>query len=552
MEFCVLGPLEARRDGQPVALGGAKQRALLAVLLLHAGEVVSTDRLIDELWGDEPPATAPHTVQVFVSRLRKALGDGGAVLATSPPGYAIRPEPDALDLERFERLVARGRAALTGGDADAASSSLREALGLWRGPPLADFSYEAFAQAAIVRLEELRLSALADRIDADLALGRHHEVIGELESLVAAHPLQERLRGQLMLGLYRSGRQADALEAYQEARRVLVDELGIEPGPALQRLERAILQHDEELELPRRTPAPQPVPTDAEGDGVPTRTILTVGFGEGGPGPLIGLAESLAGSDASHDLLVCHLVDPVEAEALGAASAALDGLRAGLADRGLSVRAAVFTSPRPAADVVRLAADEKVDLLLLGCPPNLLSGGELAGELVSILAEAPCDVGLVVARGGARIAGPGRPVLVPFGGGEHDWGALELGAWTARAHGVSLRLLGTTGADDASRDASMLLAVASLAVQRLVGIGAEPRLAPAGSESVLEQAAAAGLVVLGLPERWRQEGFGEVRRAVAAGATVPVVLVRRGVRPSGLAPRESLTRFTWSLAGGAS
>lgn len=546
----MLGPLEARRDGRPVALGGTRQRALLAVLLLHAGEVVSVDRLVDELWGDSPPATAAHTVQVFVSRLRKALGERGSVLVTAAPGYVARLEPGELDLGRFERLVARSRAALEAGDAEAAAAGLRDALALWRGPALADFAYEAFAQPAIARLEELRISAIADRIEADLALGRHHELIGELESLVGEHPLRERFRCQLMLALYRAGRQADALEAYQEARRVLVDELGIEPGPALQRLERAILQQDAELELPRRPSVREPdrVPEDEEVSAA--RTILTVSLAHQGPRQLVALAEALAGSGSPHDLLVCRLVHPAEAGALGAVTAALEETRAELAERGVAARAVAFTSARPAVDAIRLASDEKVDLLLLDCPSEVLTGAALEPELTAILVEAPCDVGLVVSRGVGVLAAAGRPVLVPFGGGEHEWGALELGAWAARAHGVPLRLLGTTGNAGAERDASRLLAVASLAVQRLVGVGAESRLVSSGSESVLTEAANAGLVVLGLPERWRQEGLGEARRAVAAGARVPVLLVRRGVRPSGLAPPESLTRFTWSLAGG--
>jgi hypothetical protein len=329
---------------------------------------------------------------------------------------------------------------------------------------------------------------------------------------------------------------------------VLVDELGIEPGPTLQRLERSILMQDAELELPEparpRPPSGEPGP-----DAVPSRTILSVAYGGAAFEPLLGLAEALAGSGSPHDLLVCDLIDPARAGSLGEASAALDTARRDLAGRGVSVRGAAFTSPSPAADVVRFAADEKVDLLLLDCPPELLSGGPVTPELTRILADTSCDVGLVAARGRSALAGESLPVLVPFGGGEHDWGALELGAWTARAHGVSLRLLGTSADGDAGRDASRLLAVASLAVQRLVGIAAEPRLVPAGSEAVLEQAADAGLLVLGLPERWRQEGLGEARRAVAAGAGVSVLLVRRGVRPSGLAPPESLTRFTWSLAG---
>src|SRR5215831_12025632 len=231
MEFRVLGPLEVVVEGQPVALGGARQRALLAILLTRANEVVSTDRLIDELWGERLPRAAANTVQYYVSQLRKALGSDRIV--TQPPGYRIRVEPGELDLERFEALVESGGA-----------GELREALRLWRGQALAEFVDETFAQPEIKRLEELRLAALEKRIDADLALGRHAELVGELEALVGWHPLRERLRQQLMLALYRSGRQADALAAYQSARRTLVEQLGLEPSPSLQELERAILRQD--------------------------------------------------------------------------------------------------------------------------------------------------------------------------------------------------------------------------------------------------------------------------------------------------------------------
>lgn len=234
MEFRILGPLEVVAEGRAVSLGGTRQRALLAVLLTRANQVVSTERLIDELWGERPPKEARNTVQFYVSQLRKVLGADR--IETRAPGYAIRIERDELDLHRFERLVAEGGPALT------------EALSLWRGPALADFAYEPFAQAEIARLEELRLAALEQRLEADLALGRHGELVGELEALVAEHPLRERLRGQLMLALYRSGRQAEALDVYRETRRVLVDELGIEPSPTLQELERSILRHDPGLQ----------------------------------------------------------------------------------------------------------------------------------------------------------------------------------------------------------------------------------------------------------------------------------------------------------------
>ena len=250
MDFRVLGSLEVVDGGREIPLGGAKQRAVLAILLLHAGEVVSVDRLVDELWGERPPDTATKTVQVYVSRLRKALGDG--VLLTRGGGYLLDLDPKQLDANRFERLVAEGQAALARGDARTAGELLRQALALWRGPPLADFAYDGFAQTEIARLDELRLAALEARIEADLADGRHAALVPELEALVSDHPARERLRGQLMLALYRSGRQSEALESYQDARRALAEELGLEPSRDLQALQRAILGQDPALDPPGR------------------------------------------------------------------------------------------------------------------------------------------------------------------------------------------------------------------------------------------------------------------------------------------------------------
>jgi WD40 repeat protein/DNA-binding SARP family transcriptional activator len=260
MDYRILGPLEVSDDGRRVGLGGDKQRALLAILLLHANEVVSSDRLIDDLWRESPPPSAVRTLQAYVSRLRKALGANGAAsvapggngsagsangaLLTRGHGYLLRVAPGDLDLDRFGELVDQGRAALAGGEPGEAARSLREALGLWRGPPLADFAYEPFAQAAIAQLEELQLGAVEERIEADLAVGRDQELVGELRDLVERHPLRERLRGQLMLALYRSGRQAEALEVNQEFRRALSQQLGLDPGQGLQQLEAAILARD--------------------------------------------------------------------------------------------------------------------------------------------------------------------------------------------------------------------------------------------------------------------------------------------------------------------
>jgi predicted ATPase/DNA-binding SARP family transcriptional activator len=261
-EFRVLGPLEVLDEGRPVALGSGRQPLLLACLLLGAGEVVSRDRLIEALWGERPQKTARNALQVQVHALRKRLGQER--ITTEGPGYRLRVEPGELDLERFERLVAQGRSLFAAGDAEAGAASLREALALWRGPAFADVAYEAFAQADIVRLEELRLAALEERIEADLALGRHLELVPELEALVADQPLRERLHGQLMLALYRSGRQTDALGAFRRFRRSQQEELGLEPGPELHELQQAILRQDAvlrveppELRTRRHLPAPQ-------------------------------------------------------------------------------------------------------------------------------------------------------------------------------------------------------------------------------------------------------------------------------------------------------
>ena len=254
MEFRILGPLEVSEAGRSLPLGGSKQRALLALLLLWSNEPVSIDKLIEDIWADQPPEAGRKSLQVHVSRLRKALGAGAGAMLTRPNGYMIRVGRGELDLERFEELVRKGRAALAADDPERAAEQLRDALDLWRGQPLADLAFESFAQPEIARLEELRLAALEDRIDAELALGRHTELVTEIEMLVADHPLRERLRRQLVLALYRAGRQSDALEAYRAARSVLIDELGLEPTPELRRLEQAILTHDVSLQAPATAP----------------------------------------------------------------------------------------------------------------------------------------------------------------------------------------------------------------------------------------------------------------------------------------------------------
>jgi YVTN family beta-propeller protein len=260
MYYRVLGPLEIEDHGELLPLGGAKQRALLAVLLLHANEVVSRDVLIEDLWGERGRPGSVHSLEVHVSRLRKVLRKGeDQRLVTQPTGYQLNVAADEVDLLCFERLLEEGRLALRSGGAPEAAKTLREALALWRGRAFEDVAYESFAQVEIERLEERRLEALEERIDADLALGHHADLVAELEALVRRYPLRERLREQLMLALYRSGRQAEALAAYQSARRELVEELGIEPGHALRDLEQRILRHDAELEAPPLQPSEAPV-----------------------------------------------------------------------------------------------------------------------------------------------------------------------------------------------------------------------------------------------------------------------------------------------------
>jgi DNA-binding SARP family transcriptional activator/ABC-type transport system substrate-binding protein len=260
MHFRILGPLEIEDGPRRLRLAGHQQRALLALLLLRANEVVPVDEIIEDLWGADPPASATKSVHALISKLRRRLENGAAgagtdaaensVLLTRPHGYVLTVADGELDLHRFQSLMEEGRGALAAGQAPEAADRFRDALALWRGPPLAEFAYDSFAQVEIARLEELRLSGVEERIEADLRLGREDDLIHELEALVATHPLRERLRGQLMLALYRSGRQAEALDVYQRTRKALVGELGIEPGSALQRLEAQILNHDPVLDRP--------------------------------------------------------------------------------------------------------------------------------------------------------------------------------------------------------------------------------------------------------------------------------------------------------------
>jgi predicted ATPase/DNA-binding SARP family transcriptional activator len=283
VEYRILGPLEVRDGGRFLSLGTAKQQALLAVLLLHANEFVPREQLIDELWGATPPPTAAKAIQVYVSHLRKLLATNGAeAIGTRAGGYVLSLDGEGVDALRFERIAGEAREHAAAGDAAKAASHFREALALWRGPALAGLSFESAARNEVERLEEERLAALMDRIDCDLSLGRHEQLVGELEGLVAQHPLRERLRSQLMLALYRSGRQADALRVYREGRETLVEELGLEPSEPLQRLERAILVHDPALEVPAglaRAKGPEPAGGRRGQSNLPAQPTPFVGRG---------------------------------------------------------------------------------------------------------------------------------------------------------------------------------------------------------------------------------------------------------------------------------
>jgi DNA-binding SARP family transcriptional activator len=488
IRYRLLGPVEA-----PAELPGGKPRALLARLLLEPGRVVPVDTLVDDLWRD-PPASAHKVVQVYVSQLRKALG--ADAIETRAPGYLARAAADESDLGRFEQLAERARGT---GEPAKKAALLREALDLWRGPALAEFRDEPFAEAAARRLAELRLYALEERIDAQLDLGEHARLVPELEALVEEEPLRERPRGQLMVALYRSGRQAEALARYRDGRALLVEELGIEPGPALQELERAILRQEEALTQPQGRPR-------ARGS-----VVCAV------PG-LAALAAPLA-SEGRELVLVDLVADASELRERASALASADA------------RTAVFVSDAPGADLARLAAEQDAELLI--------AGPLAADELEGLLAAAPCDVAL--APRPELSFEPTAPVVVPFGGAKEEWAALELAAWIARSHALALTLLGTE-AMEGRRDASRLLASASLALQRFAGTTAEPVLVQPGPEGILEQPAA--LIVGSLPapelDRTRVELLDRTR--------VPLLLVHGGLRPSGLAPEQTLTRFSWSLA----
>jgi len=524
MEFRILGPLEVVEDGRPIALGGPKQRALLALLLLTPNRPVSVDRLVDALWSGEPPTTAANALQYHVSRLRKTLGDGAAIV-TREPGYLIQVAANQLDLLRFERLVMEAEDA----DAERSGRLLGDALDLWRGEPLTDLSDDVLSQAELQRLSAARLAALERRIDADLALSRHAQLVPELEALVRTHPLHEGFVGALMRALYGAGRQADALEVYRATRERFDDELGIEPSPFLRDLERAILRQDPGLAIE----APP---------GEAARSILVLVGDLGSVDNLLAVAEPLAAGSGRELILVSFAGG---SDGLAAATAALAEQRSAVAARGVPCRVAAYTTAEAGEEAALLAAEQAADLLLAEAPPGVPDAGEVGEPLATLLRQTPCDVGLL-SNGTPTADGP---VVTPFGGAEHDWSAIELAAWLASSLGTTLRLLGTEADPTLGRrDASRLLARASLLVQQVVGIVTEPLLIQPGEAGVVEAAAEARLLVLGLSERWREEGIGPARTAIATAASAPVLFVRAGLQRRGIAPSQTMTRFTWTQA----
>jgi predicted ATPase/DNA-binding SARP family transcriptional activator len=428
MDFRVLGPVQVLAGSGPVELASGRQVALLSCLLLSGDEVCSRDRLIDALWGEQPPATATNALQVQIHALRRRLG--AERIAREASGYRLCREPGELDLDRFEALAARGRAELAAGEPAAAAATLREALELWRGPAYEDVRYEPFAQGEVARLDELRLAALEARIDAELALGRHGDVAPELEALAAEHPSRERLAGQLMLALYRNGRQTAALDVFQRVRATMRDELGLEPSPALQELQQAILRQDAALEVEppelrarRRLPAPETPLVGRDAELAELAALLRGGSrlvtlsGAGGIGKTRlalrtghELAEAFA--DGVYFVDLSHLTDP---ELVPDAIAGVLGLN---------------TQP-PAAAVQAFLRDRHALLLL----DNFEVVDEAAPLVSELLRAAPGLVVLVTSRTPLRLSGEHQYRVEPLPLAD----AVRLFATRARAVAPSFR-----------------------------------------------------------------------------------------------------------------
>jgi DNA-binding SARP family transcriptional activator len=499
----VLGQLEVERDGVPVLVGGAKQQALLALLLLDLGRPISAPRLIDGLWGGEAPPSAAKALQLYVSQLRKALGSDA--IATRDDAYVVPVRNVALDLREFESLAESGRAQASAGRAADAASLLTAAQALWRGDALEGLDAPGLAPAR-ARLDELRLVVQELLFDVRLGLGQHAAVLPDLTMLSRRYPLRGRLHEQLMLALYRDGRQVEALDVYRRLRDTLRDEVGLEPHARLRDLERAILRQDRQLDVPE--------PREAD------RTVVGMGAS---PERLASLLSPLARETVAELILVTPVPDR---SGLAEASRRLEP------QRSARVRVAAFVSRQPGADVARLAAEEGAQLVVLDTPPSALAEAVPAG-----LREAACDVALFV---DAAVDLPAAAVTVLFGGSADDWRALELGAMLARAWSVPLRLAG-------AEDASVLLARAALVVQRFAAVSTAPALFAPDDPATLAAAAAGSLLVAGAGSA--AAGALPPSRSRLGALGLPLLLLRPGVRPGVLAPSHTFTRFSWSLLG---
>ena len=515
VEYRLLGPLEVLVDGRPVELGPPRHRCLLVLLLTQANAVVPAHQIVDELWGDAPPASAVNLVQGAVSALRKVLGR--EAIATGAGGTPSG-SPRALDLQRFERLAQGAWRSTTAGSTTLrARSAKRSRSGAARRSPTSrtscsfrrsrpgSTSSDCWPSSATSRRSSASAGTRTCSRGSAHSSGTTPARAPTRSADARAVPLRApggRARG-LPLGAGHAGRGARDLAGARPA-----GARGTHPAPG------------------SRPPAARAGRTAiAVAAEEPLRSILVTPLAPKSVDSLLALAEPLA-RQPRREIVVVGTV--THGDELAGLSDALQARRAELVERGLATRAAAFTSMTPGADLARLAIEHDVDLLLVDAPGGLLEDA----RVLTLLDQAPSDVAIVAAPSGGAVTRAVERVLVPFGGAVHDWAAVEVGAWLARNTSSSLRLLGASEGTQ-GRDASRLLADASLAVQHAFGVPAEPLLVEPDAEALLAAASDAGAVVVGLTERWRREGLGAARTALATRASAPTALVRRGIAPVG-------------------
>jgi DNA-binding SARP family transcriptional activator len=537
----LLGPVEVLDGYRTLKVGAAKQRAILAMLALNVASTVSVHELIDGVWGDRAPARPRKATQVLVSELRRAISDKtpehATLIETREPGYVLGIPRGNVDLFRFDEHRQRARELLARSQPEPALAALDEALGSWRGAALADVRDEGALAIEAMRLDDVRLACLEEQIELSLALGRHAEMSPRLEQLAGQHPLREGLQRLRMLALYRCNRQADALTAYRDTTRLLRNELGISPSTPLTTLQRSILNHDPAIDLqPQAAPAVEAETDRAERGG----SILVVTQRPADLDSVAALGAELAVGTPHRELIIAGVVEPsrgASSDALSALAERLAGHRSQLKHR--DVKVAALLSSRPARDISKLAFHQDADLILLdGSEPLLQGGYGMSDELTW---SVPAAVALLV--GAERGPRPG-PIVVPFGGGHNDWAALELAASLAAARNAAITVAGSAIGDQG--DASRLVAVAGLVIQRQTGIMPRPVLVEPGAEGILSIAKGAGMLVLGLSRRFRSEGLGALRDTLARQAESPVVFVQAGPRQAELAAERPITHLGWS------